>query len=278
VPHYLGFYRTEERAQRCISFYRNGGRDDSEALHKAVTKTFLQLEKLLLPLYNLGHAKKHPPHDKLPDRRDLREYVVRRAALLSRQIHRMADVLYYWPPTFKDEEFDPARMEVLNLADMIKDSPYVKRDIDGCQRAELRPNHEDKSEAIVRIVAFPGIVAYRQGGGELGKAQLAQEDRSARGMSPDVSRVQLQRQQGENITEKSGFRTKLIAKATVHLQWGRQRLLTKEAGTSRHLDAMRDGNLSKYDKDYQGAGYVELFDLWEWKWHRPGIASIEYDE
>jgi hypothetical protein len=34
--------------------------------------------------------------------------------------------------------------------------------------------------------------------------------------------------------------------------------LTKEAGTSRHLDAMRDGGMAKYAEDRRG--FVELFD------------------
>jgi hypothetical protein len=42
------------------------------------------------------------------------------------------------------------------------------------------------------------------------------------------------------------------------LIWGRQRLLTREAGTSVHIDAMRDGDQKRYEDDRKG--YIELYD------------------
>jgi hypothetical protein len=59
-------------------------------------------------------------------------------------------------------------------------------------------------------------------------------------------------------TGLEGFRTKTICKAVVNLQWGKQRLLTKEAGTSNYLDAVRDGS-SKYKDDV--VGWRELWDI-----------------
>ena len=61
------------------------------------------------------------------------------------------------------------------------------------------------------------------------------------------------------LTGEEGFRTTILGKSAVVLQWGNQRLLTKEAGTSAHIDAMRSGKQQKYDDDY--VGFVELYDL-----------------
>ena len=52
-----------------------------------------------------------------------------------------------------------------------------------------------------------------------------------------------------SLTGDEGFRTRILCKGVVHLVWGQQRLLTKEAGTSRYLDAVRDGNEAKYEVD-----------------------------
>ena len=62
----------------------------------------------------------------------------------------------------------------------------------------------------------------------------------------------------DKLTGSEGFRTRVLCKSVVHLVWGKQRLLTREAGTAAHLDAMRDGNEQKYEDDRKG--YVELYD------------------
>ena len=74
---------------------------------------------------------------------------------------------------------------------------------------------------------------------------------------PDVQRLR-SRLAGTPLTGDEGFRSRVICKSVVHLEWGQQRLLTREAGTSRHLDAMRDGGMGRYEDDRRG--FVELFD------------------
>lgn len=64
--------------------------------------------------------------------------------------------------------------------------------------------------------------------------------------------------EGDKLTGEEGFRTRVLCKSVVHLIWGRQRLLTREAGTSAHIDDMRDGKVKKYEDDRQG--YIELYD------------------
>lgn len=213
-----------------------------------------------------------PPRmsDELCD--DLLE-IVADAGRLSREIRMCADVIYHWSPTFKDgmhvhviskrsltdmesEEFDPERMECLNTTSMIKNNPYEIKE----KRSVLKGATE-KSEAIVRITAFPGVVAHRQGGGQLAKRLLDEEEREERKsgihLPPDVKQSR-DISRGPPLNGTEGFRTRVICKSVVHLQWGKQRLLTKEAGTSRHLDAMRDGKMAKYEDDRWG--FVELFD------------------
>lgn len=131
------------------------------------------------------------------------------AADLSREMRRDNDTIYYWPPTFKDEEFEPARMECLNLRDMISSSPYDRQTADGHEQAVLQAGREGEAEAIVRVVGFPGLVAYRQGGGELAKRELSKEN-GKHGRAPADVRVQRRRQGQGPLTGKEGFRTRIL--------------------------------------------------------------------
>jgi len=152
-------------------------------------------------------------------------------------------------------------MECLNIASMIQKSPYeLKKQPNGQNRSVLKGAAE-KAEAIVRITAFPGLVAHRKGGGLLARELLAAEkERDSlykTNLPPDVQ--QLRSMSAEPpLHGTEGFRTRVLCKSVVNLQWGQQRLLTKEAGTSRHLDAMRDGGMARYEEDREG--FIELFD------------------
>jgi hypothetical protein len=158
------------------------------------------------------------------------------------------------------EEFDPDRMECINIGDMITNSPYEKKIVDGYERSVLREQTEN-CEAIVKIVSFPGLVVHRQGGGALAKCLLKEEkeadDNQNARVPPDVQRAR-RMAEGDKLTGDEGFRTRVICKSVVHLIWGRQRLLTREAGTSAHIDAMRDGKGKKYEDDRKG--YIELYE------------------
>ncbi|KAK5111599.1 hypothetical protein LTR85_011828 [Meristemomyces frigidus] len=249
--------------ERCLEFAKH---DNDQAnvmsLLKAKAKVVVQLEKLLQPLAAIQAAR--PGARRLLTPVSLNTpalaTVVSMAADLSRAMRLMGHVVYYWPPTFKDEEFEPARMESNNLKYMIEKSPYEKKEMHGRVRAVLLPNRADRSEAIVRVVCFPGLVAYKQGGGAMGVRLLEEEGRRERNshVPADVREVDSRRARHGGITEESGFRSKVICKAVVHLEWGKQRLLTKEAGTSAHLDAMRDHS-NNYEEDRNG--FKELFDI-----------------
>ena len=190
--------------------------------------------------------------------------IVNKAVVLNRWMRANPYVVYYMTFVFKDEEFDPSRMECYNLENMIKGSPYDKQTIHGMERAVLREGEETRKEAIVSVVCLPGLVAYRRGGGPLAQKELNDEDR-ARGhdnhhIPPDV-RTHRRRlaDMEKKPTIQSGFRTRTICKSIVYLDWSKQRLLTKEAGTSVHIDAMQGRNgktMKRYDDNK--AKYAEL--------------------
>lgn len=218
----------------------------------------MQLERLLLPLWKQGSTS--ASWKMLQMRRQLAS-IVEFAAHLSQTMRKDRDTVYYWPPTFKDEEFEPGRMECFNMSDMIRESPYDRKTTKGFERAVLRPGHEHEDAAIVRVVCFPGLVSYQQGGGDLAQQELDDENLREDNAPPDVQqhRKLLARKRGPDaLTGNEGFRTKVLCKAVVLLQWGQQRLLTKEAGTSAHLDATGSRS-KKYEQDYEG--FVELYDL-----------------
>jgi hypothetical protein len=158
------------------------------------------------------------------------------------------------------EEFDPDRMECINIGDMISNSPFEKKIVDGYERSVLKEQTED-CEAIVKIVSFPGLVVHRQGGGDLAKCLLKEEEEENNAqharVPPDVQRAR-RMAEGDKLTGDEGLRTRVLCKSVVHLIWGRQRLLTREAGTSAHIDAMRDGKEKKYEDERKG--YIELYD------------------
>ncbi|KXT15697.1 hypothetical protein AC579_116 [Pseudocercospora musae] len=243
-----GFSRTRKRAEVVKGF--SPGQDDLEF---AINKLNLQLSAMLALFWNEQSRVPATQHWKL-------NKIVRKAANVSRTMRQQEDVVYYWPPTFKDEEFEPGRMECYNLNDMISHSPYDKKKIQGSfERATLREGEEHRSEAIVRVVCFPGLVAYRQYGGDLAIEEIKADDRENSYAPEDVRRSRMR--YGEKLDANNGFRSRAICKSLVQLQWGKQRLLTREAGTSAHIDAVKSGNMKKYEDDSKN--FVELYDLFE---------------
>ena len=150
-------------------------------------------------------------------------------------------------------------MECLNIESMMQASPYKKEVVNGLERSVLT-GAQEKSQAIVKVVAFPSLVVHRRGGGALAKKLLAEERKEDNSVPPDVRNSRrMARDSPFNLTGEEGFRTRTLCKSVVHLMWGQQRLLTKEAGTSIHLDAIRDGNQARYKNDRKG--FVELYDV-----------------
>ncbi|EME82946.1 uncharacterized protein MYCFIDRAFT_90185 [Pseudocercospora fijiensis CIRAD86] len=259
-----GFSRTKMRAEVVKGFAAS--EDDVEF---AINKINLQLSSMLAPFWQ--QATRVPPsvHWKL-------KQIVRKAAEASRAMRQQEDVVYYWPPTFKDEEFEPARMECYNLNEMISHSPYDKTKVQGkFERAMLREGEEQRSEAIVRVVCFPGLVAYRQHGGDMAVEEMQADERENSHAPEDVRRARMRF--GEKLDVNHGFRSRVLCKSVVQLQWGQQRLLTREAGTSAHIDAVKAGNMRRYEDDSKA--FRELHHLFDARHgrttttHRAGRSS-----
>jgi hypothetical protein len=59
----------------------------------------MALQKLLTPFYNLGQKRPQTIPRGLSD--SLFD-IIENAGVLSREMRRCGDVIYHWPPTFKD--------------------------------------------------------------------------------------------------------------------------------------------------------------------------------
>lgn len=225
-----GFFRVRERANEIL----NGAEKKINQLdlQNAIATVTTRLGRLLLPFWTQGSTEKGWEVTK---RSTQLARIVEMAAKLSRKMQKDSETVYYWPPTMKDEEFEPERMECYNLRCMMSDSPYLAEKIKGMDRGILQAGNENRKEAIVRVVCFPGLVAHRQGGGDF----VSYEDRQKR---------------------DQGFRTAVLSKSVVLLQWGKQRALTREAGTSRHILAKKNGDMSRYTDSEQT--FKGLFDLY----------------
>lgn len=260
-----GFSRTEARAKKAKQYVGKKDKASLGELQREVSLMTARLEKLLAPFLNVK-SKKLPAnmHSNLTA-------IVQKAADLSRLMRLAPDVIYYWSSTFKDEEFDPMRMECYNLEHMIHNSPYERKVIQGIERPIPRESSKpDEREAIVKIVCFPGLVAYRKYGGELAKKEIERETARPDHRPADVRNAARRVGEDDKNTSK-GYRSRTICKSIVYLIWGKQRLLTREAGTSAHIDAVRDGNMDKYVNDYEG--FLELFDIAQQKWEKARIAE-----
>jgi hypothetical protein len=193
----------------------------------------IALRKLLTPL--LPQPRSSDQFPKMPNGLSSELFkIVFDAGQLSREIRMCPDVIYHWPPTFKDgmyvhatsktsltkmesEEFGPERMECLNITSMMQNSPYeIKKQPHGQRDRSVLKYPTENSEAIARITAFPGVVAHRKGGGQLAKKLLDEEQRaektSGAHLLPDVKRSR-DISRGPPLDGTEGFRTRVIPDA-----------------------------------------------------------------
>lgn len=256
----LGFLRKQEQAKL---IHRKLGRHGDARYRLDRDLMVLRFEKLLAPFYAGRYELPIPLQQGLRGIIDV-------AIDISRLMRLVPNVVYYWTSTFKDEEFQPARMECYNLHEMILDSPYEMKVVNGFERAVPRQSVTDeRKEAIVKIVCFPGLEAFRKSGGALAEEELNRSNNRPDHAPPDVQAAR--KRNGEKYKATDGYRSKTICKNIVYLIWGKQRLLTREAGTSRHIDAVRSGDMSRYTKDYEG--FVELYDLAKQKWEQGAVVQ-----
>lgn len=233
---------------------------EPEPLVEAQTKLRLQLESLIWPLVVLiSGANTSFYSRKLPDAHSrLLSNIIRTASALSLLMRCNGEVVYYFPPTFKEEQFEPSRMWCLNIGDMRRNSPYeLKKNDQGREYAKLRNAEDDgnRSEAIVRVVCFPGLVAYRQHGGARAVRLLRAEGRHNQHVPEDVRLMR--RRTGDECSAEMGFRTRILGKSVVLLKWAKQRRMVREAGTS----AARNRSEEEIREIEKSDGHEELWDM-----------------
>jgi hypothetical protein len=93
-----GYERTKQRAKVCKRYPK-----DFEL--SASRKVGIALRKMLSPFYSMG--QKHP--QAIPDDlASLLDDIVNMAGDTSREMRRCGDVIYHFPPTFKDGMYLPS--------------------------------------------------------------------------------------------------------------------------------------------------------------------------
>ena len=194
--------------------------------------------------------------------------IVGKASKLSREMRQQVNVVYQWPGTFKDELWESKRMECLNLEQILSQSPYKLTKGPGWKATEVTLVWDQdeaarrNEQSLVDIVCFPGLMSYRQGGGPTALKELQEQEKER---NPEGS--------GRNLDEESkkGFRNRVLAKALVSLKWGKQSLLSAEAGTSRHLEAMKKKDMSRYEQKPEEEGILPLMVMFnKTKLSQPG--------
>ena len=96
----LGYYRTEQRALKCSEFDRRDLIGVSNYV-PAAAGIAIALRKLLTPLLSQLSSRDGVPVMPGGIFEELSR-IVADAGQLSREIRMLPDVIYHWPPTFKD--------------------------------------------------------------------------------------------------------------------------------------------------------------------------------
>lgn len=107
-----GYQRTTSRAETCVRF-SNEAANHQEEYEAAKLRVEMALVKLLNPLYSLKLAHRTGIPATL---RDALFRTVDVAGNISREMRLCGDVIYYWPPTFKDGKRSPPTRLVLAVS------------------------------------------------------------------------------------------------------------------------------------------------------------------
>ncbi|EUC40418.1 hypothetical protein COCMIDRAFT_108880 [Bipolaris oryzae ATCC 44560] len=169
-----------------------------------------------------------------------------RVALLSLHMRLDPHTLYRFTPSFKEDTYTPSRMHCTNVTQMQQSCPHnpssVLTPAEQARRATLSKTELRRSkgdQALVQIIVFRGVVAFRKGGWEDGTST------------------------GRNVVfeekefETEGFRERVLTRGWVYCRWGRgfARGMGEEMGRKVHGDAWREGGFVDFTK---------LEGVWDW--------------
>lgn len=205
----LGFHRAAERA----TVIRTSGEDitpESEGCQIGITRLTIQLEKLLHPIRELHHNV----NLQCGNYGKSLQAIVAEAVYINQIIRMNGNVVYFFQPVFKDEEFDPSRMECQNLRAIQATCPMETLDDNNQVIPGDNPHGDPTDIALVRIVCSNGCVAWRKGGGSYGERLLAEEAETPdHSLPPELQGVRPRNEfYGRVITNDDGLRTKVVAK------------------------------------------------------------------
>lgn len=201
---------------------------DRNVLNAAQQKVAVQILYLILPLYKPRGAA------------GLNGFITRifpellaivdQATFINHSLRCDGDTMWQWTDIWKDTRFDPQTTECVNLTQVFEQS----RSDDGTRARR-------DAEAIVRVVVFPGLVAWRR-----------RFDEMKTSIDAPV------------VKYDAGDKHKRIMKNVALVEWAKQRLLTKYAGTAYHQKTVASGDMGVFEND--GKGAVDLWDLLQqWK-------------
>ncbi|KAL1304529.1 hypothetical protein AAFC00_003512 [Neodothiora populina] len=224
-----GFYRAAQRAKAI----QEAGvpKTDLTPLPGAIVGTArltAQLETILNPIRDLDDTVRIARIDAayIEGLRSILLHAVR----INNYMRKLDDVLYYFQPIFKDEEFDPNEMECENLRDMQLDCPLddpteaaVAAAMGKQPRRTKKIRGDPTDRVLVRVICSPGCIAYRKGGGDLAKYILQQERLHQDQFLPPELRSRFAREKvyGRVITEEDGLRSRRLTRATAAFRWGK---------------------------------------------------------
>ncbi|KAK4943318.1 hypothetical protein LTR28_008491 [Elasticomyces elasticus] len=247
-----GFYRQQDRAAKIAKWSAETDSSVREANRlKAVVQMRAKILILLNPILHLqspkGVATSSRGHEALVA--ELHD-IVEKAASLARQMREQGDVIFHFPPVFKDESFQPKRMMCFNVETMRSTCPYPTYDKKGVKVEAANDRGDPSAEALVKVLCSSGCVSYRRGGGQFAKDLLATEQNArAKGKEPHPNR---RRPEGEVDDVDMGFREKVLSKGEVCLRWGHP----------------MSGGVRKEEKKEGDDDDVQLLDITRWK--KPG--------
>ncbi|GAB7353241.1 hypothetical protein MBLNU459_g3754t3 [Dothideomycetes sp. NU459] len=217
------FYRASMRTTHIESTYGSLAHEKWDQTGPILRLT-IQLEAMLLPVLELSPAIKLVAPATLvlgPFARDLVP-IIKGAADLNGFIRENGAAVYFFQPVYKENEFEPDRMECMNVQDM---QNCCLLDAPGMQAND--PNRDSSHKALVRVISSLNCVAYRKGGGFMAEALLEKEKLARKAVPHTIEELvrmpagQALREAQRKVTADDGIRTRVLTKAGVTLYWER---------------------------------------------------------
>ncbi|KAH9863772.1 hypothetical protein J1614_009704 [Plenodomus biglobosus] len=138
--------------------------------------------------------------------------IVTHAGLLSLLMQLDKHTVYHFEPLFKEDNYNPQRMECMNRAEMAQQNPHTALDkVNEAERerraalSEAEKLRAKGDDALTQITIMNGLVAYRLGGWET---------KNSTALDPKYE---------VSAYEEQGVRVRVLTHGWVYCRWGRAR-------------------------------------------------------